>query len=71
MTEEKYSLVGVNGNAFSVMGYVRKAMRKEGFDKKEIQKYTKKAMSGDYNKLLTTSMEILDKVNKKAERNNK
>lgn len=29
MTKEKYTLVGVDGNAFSIMGYVLKCMRKE------------------------------------------
>lgn len=34
---EPFSLVGVNGNAFCVMGYVKDAMRKAGFNKNEIE----------------------------------
>lgn len=40
--KEKYSLVGVNGNAFSIMGYVRESLRKEGL-KDKIKEYTQKA----------------------------
>ena len=32
-----YDLVGVDGNAFSIMAYVRRAMREQGFSKKEIE----------------------------------
>ena len=64
----KYSLVGVDGNAFAVMGYVRKAMRKEGSSKQEIDAYLKKAMSSNYNNLLVTSMDILDKLSKKLQK---
>jgi len=27
---EKYNLIGIDGNAFSVMGYVQNAMKHEG-----------------------------------------
>lgn len=27
--KKKYSLIGVDGNAFSIMGYVRRAMKDE------------------------------------------
>lgn len=61
----KYTLVGVDGNAFSVMGYVKSAMRKEGSSKEEIAAYLKKVMSGDYNSLIVASMDILNKLNNK------
>ena len=47
MARKKYNLVGVDGNAFAVMGYVRNAMRAEGFSRKEIEDYSKDAMSSD------------------------
>ena len=47
-----YNLVGIDGNAFSVMGYVRNAMRETDFNKKEIEAYTKDCMSGDYEKTM-------------------
>ena len=64
---EKYCLVGVDGNAFEVMGYVRKAMRRSGFEKSEIDAYTERAMSGDYDNLLCVSMEYVDKCNERVE----
>lgn len=59
----KYSLIGVDGNAFCVMGYVRKAMKREGFSEKEIDDYTEDAKSSDYNHLLAVSVAMVDKVN--------
>lgn len=64
---EKYCLVGVDGNAFAVMGYVGKAMRETGFTKDEITAYQHEAMSGNYNNLLCVSMEYIDKCNERAE----
>lgn len=31
---DKYSLVGIDGNAFAVMGYVQRALRNEGLKDK-------------------------------------
>lgn len=67
MAEEKYCLVGVDGNAYAVMGYVRRAMKECGFEQSEIDAYTSQAMSGDYNNLLCVSMEYVDKCNERAE----
>ena len=63
---EKYDLVGVDGNAFSVMGYVRNALKETGL-RHLMNEYSDKAMSGDYNNLLSVSIEYLDKANEKAE----
>lgn len=65
---EKYCLVGVDGNAIDVMGYVSLAMQETGFTKDEINSYRKEAMSGDYNNLLCVSMEYIDKCNQRAEK---
>jgi len=59
----KYSLEGVNGNAYAVMGYVRQAMRKEGISKSEIDKYLEDAQSSDYSHLLCVSFDMIDKLN--------
>jgi len=67
--EEKYTLVGVDGNAFSVMGYVRKAMKREHKTSAEIDAYTKDAMSSDYDHLLGVSIEMIDKLNEEIEEN--
>ena len=63
MSKKHYDLVGIDGNAFNVMGYVRRAMKECGFSKDEIEAYTKDATSGDYNHLLVVSMDIIDKCN--------
>lgn len=63
---EKYCLVGVDGNAFAVMGYVRKAMKECGFDEQEIKAYLDDAMSSDYDHLLAVSIEMVDKCNERV-----
>ena len=63
----KYNLVGVNGNAFSIMAYVRKAMKDEKFTKDEIEEYVNKATSGDYSNLLATSYAMVMICNHRAE----
>lgn len=63
--EPKYTLVGCDGNAFAVMGYVTNAMKKEGKSQSEIRAYRTNAMASDYNNLLSVSMEVLDELNKK------
>lgn len=59
-----YTLVGVDGNAFSIMGYVRSAMKRAKMTSQDIDAYTKDATSSDYNHLLVVSCEMIDKVNK-------
>lgn len=58
-----YTLVGVDGNAFSIMGYVRSAMKSAKMTSQDIDAYTKDATSSDYNHLLVVSCEMIDKVN--------
>lgn len=50
-------LLGKDGNAFAVMGAVRRALKVSGVSQDEIGAYTEEAMSGDYDHLLRTSME--------------
>lgn len=59
----KYDLVGIDGNAYSIMGYVSKCMRKEKKSEEEIKAYTDEAKSGEYNKLLYVSIDMIDKLN--------
>ncbi|WP_339611472.1 hypothetical protein [uncultured Planktosalinus sp.] len=47
-------LVGVNGNAFMIMGVFGRQVRKEGWSQDEIDTVLKEAKSGDYNHLLAT-----------------
>ena len=61
----KYNLVGIDGNAFSVIGYVAKSMGREGYPAAEIKKYQEDAMSSDYDHLLSVSVAMIDQLNAK------
>ena len=51
--------INMDGNAFSVMGAVTKALKRSGqYDK--VEEYRTKAMSGDYDNILRVSMEYVD-----------
>jgi hypothetical protein len=49
-------LTGNDGNAFSIMAQVSKALRKAGASSEEVEQYMSESMSGDYNNLLRTAM---------------
>ena len=49
-------LTGIDGNAFSIMGTVTKALRKAGFPKEHVDKYMEESTSGDYDNLLRVAM---------------
>lgn len=58
----KYPLIevklsGVDGNAFAIVGLVRRALRDAGVDKDEIEEYNRQAFSGDYAHLITVTSE--------------
>jgi len=57
-----YTLVGVDGNAFPVMGYTAKALKEQGLHDKVDEMHTK-ATEGDYNHLLCVCMEYIDMAN--------
>lgn len=59
-----FTLVGVDGNAFSVMGYTARALKTAGLGDKS-HEMTEKATSGDYNNLLCVCMEYIDMANNK------
>jgi len=59
----RYSLIGVDGNSFCIMGYITKAMKREGLSKERIKEYREKAISGDYNNLLCISQDVIEKLN--------
>ena len=50
-------LTGNDGNAFAVMGSVKKALRRANVSADEISEYIKQSMSGDYDNLLRVAME--------------
>ncbi len=58
-----YTLIGINGNTYSIMGYVRDAMHDAKMTSYDIDAYIKDATSSDYNHLLAVSCEMIDRVN--------
>ena len=46
------NLIGIDGNAFALMGHWRKSAQRAGRSKEEIKLVLDEAMQGDYNKLL-------------------
>ena len=56
----KVKLVGEDGNAFVILGKVKDALRRGGQPKEFIDAFLKEAMSGDYDHLLCTCMDVCD-----------
>lgn len=57
-----FTLVGVDGNAFVVMGYTARALRKANLDDKVDEMY-EKAESGDYSHLIAVCQEYIEMAN--------
>ena len=53
----KMNLVGLDGNAFVLMGAFSRNAKRQGWTKEEIDVVLQKCMSGDYNNLLSTLMD--------------
>ena len=53
-------LIGLDGNAFSVMGNVKRALKRAGADQEYIDQYLKEATSGDHNHLLSVSIKYVN-----------
>ena len=64
--KNKYSLVGVDDNAYSVMDYVKECMREVGISQEEQLTYIEDATDSDYHHLLYISSETVDKCNRYA-----
>jgi hypothetical protein len=52
----RVKLVGQDSNALSIVARVVQEMRSAGIDQKDIAAYTSEATSGDYDRLLRTTM---------------
>ena len=52
-------LIGKDGNAFFIIGTVKKALVKAGMNQ-EAKEFMEKATSGDYNNLLRVVMDFVD-----------
>ena len=53
MEKVKLNLIGLNGNAFSIMGAFQSQAAREGWTSDEIGRVLTEAKSGDYDNLLT------------------
>ena len=53
-------LVGIDGNAFSILGAFRKQARREGWPESDIDEVTAEATSGEYPHLLSVISEHCD-----------
>jgi hypothetical protein len=53
-------LLGEDGNAFAILGAVRKAMKRAGADKEYIEQYTNQATAGNYDHLLQVTMQYVE-----------
>jgi len=49
-------LVGVDSNAFAILGACRQSAKDAGLSKEEVATFVGEATSGDYNHLLSTCM---------------
>jgi hypothetical protein len=56
----KMTLVGLDGNAFSLMGAFKKNAQQQGWTAEEIKKVLDECMAGDYNNLLRTLIEYTE-----------
>jgi len=52
-------LVGTDGNAFAILGKVKKALVRNG-QKEDAKKFFEEATQGDYDHLLRTCMKYVD-----------
>ncbi|MBA3013081.1 MAG: hypothetical protein KJ658_00480 [Proteobacteria bacterium] len=52
-------LIDTNGNAYAIIGRVKKALIDAGADKEYVFKYQEAAMAGDYNNLLCVTMDYV------------
>ncbi len=55
-------LTGNDGNAFAVLGNVKREMRTNGVPQEVIDEFLSEAMSGDYDHLLQTCMKWVSVV---------
>ena len=50
-------LTGANGNALNVVGMTRRALDRHGVSDDVVESYVRQALSGNYDKVLSTTLE--------------
>lgn len=63
---ERYSLIGVDGNAFAIMGYTSRALKRTGHANL-VEDMRKRATSGDYDNLIAVCQSYIDIANGEVE----
>jgi hypothetical protein len=58
-TKVRVKLVGEDGNAFSILGRVSKALKRSG-QPEAAKEYLERATTGDYDHLLAVTLEYVD-----------
>jgi len=53
-------LIGEDGNAFGIMGRVKRALARDGADQEYINRYLQESMDSDYDHLLQTAMKYVE-----------
>lgn len=53
-------LVGTDGNAFALLGRVKRALERAGVPEPEVEGFIAEATAGDYDHLLQTVMKYVD-----------
>jgi len=56
MKKVKLTLIGLDSNAFAIMGAFQKAARRQGWTQEEIKKVLDDAKNGDYDHFLSVIM---------------
>ena len=59
-TKPTVRLAGNDGNAFAILGRVRRALRRAKATPEEIKRFTDEATSGDYDNLLVTCFKYVE-----------
>tara|TARA_R100000458_G_C8245995_1_gene223942 strand:- start:257 stop:487 length:231 start_codon:yes stop_codon:yes gene_type:complete len=54
------TLIGVDGNAYSLMAYTKRQLRNAGWSREDITQVLDMAMSSDYNNVISTCMSVLE-----------
>lgn len=61
-----YSLIGVDGNAFAIMGYTSRALKRTGH-RDLVDKMHEEATAGDYGNLIRVCMKYIEIANSSIE----
>lgn len=56
----KMTLVGLDGNAFTLMGAFKQSAQRQGWSKEDIYKVLDECKTGDYNNLICVLMDHID-----------